>query len=109
MIQFLPDERISKRSLDADQRRYERGCFSKRESFTESFSIFGRLETEQFDRLKCWVQFNLHMMYYGHVWPDGYEPVSSAGELKQLEDDDDLSSIFELWSVADSQVSSFID
>ena len=107
MIQFLPSERIAKKSLDADQRRYERRCFSQRESVSESFPIFGRPETEQFDRLKCWVHFNLHLMR-GHIWPDGYKPISSPTELKQLEDDDDLSTVFDLESIVDSQADSCI-
>ena len=58
MVQFLPGERIEKESLDADQRRYKRRCFSQRGSGSNSFPIFERPETEQFDRLKCWMHFN---------------------------------------------------
>ena len=107
MVQFLPDKRIAIRYLDAEQRRYERRCFSQVESVSESFLIFGRSETEQFDRPKCWVQCNLHLMQR-HIWPNGYQPVSSPAELSQIEDDDDLSTSFDLEIVADSQAVSHI-
>ena len=79
MVTFLPGKRIEKKSLDADQRRYERLSFSRRESRPKSFSIYGRPETEQFDRLKCWVHFNLHLMH--GIWPGRFMlPKDSLGE-----------------------------
>ena len=107
MIQFLPDVPIAKESLDASQRRYERLCSSHHEIGSEPFPIVGKPETEQFDRLKCWVHFNLHLMH--GRWPDGYEPISPPGELEQLEEDDDKSTVYEVQSVADSQAFSGMD
>ena len=104
MIQFLPNGRISKDSLDAEQRRYERRCASQRETVSEFVPIYGRPETQQLDLLKCWVHFNMHLMYgHGRIWPDEYQVISSDAELQEKHDEDNLSSNFDLETVMSLQ------
>ena len=93
--------------LNEARKPYERVCYRRSPRSLEPFSIDGRPETYQLDRIKTWVNFDLHLVSRHSVWPEGYDPVCTMAELQDAElfaQDDDAFSEYTMQSVTASSL-----
>ena len=95
-IQFFHNHSgMTQDELDEARKPYERVCYRQSARSILPFEIDGRPETYQLDRIKCWVNFDLHLVGTHPVWPKDYVPVCTKKELLDAElfarDDDALS------------------
>ena len=74
---------------------YERVCYRQSPRINEPFQIDGRPETYQLDRIKRWVNLDMHLRH--PLWPKDYVPVCTKKELQEAElhaQDDDAFSVY---------------
>lgn len=74
-----------------DQRRYEKHVRAQHERHTLPIRVYGTPALYELDRLKCWVNLNMHRDDHKNPWPPGYICISS--ELDQEDILDDASSV----------------
>ena len=93
--------------LDEARKPYERVCYRQTPRSIEPFEIDGRPETYQLDRIKCWVNFDQHLIGRHPAWPKDYNPVCTKKELLDAElfaQDDDAFSEYTTQSVTASSL-----
>ena len=91
--------------LDEARKQYERVCYRQSPRSLAPFEIDGRPETYQLDRIKCWVNFNLHLTGRHTAWPKDYNSVCTKQELRDADrfaQDDDAVSEYTIQSVTAS-------
>lgn len=95
-IQFFGSRSgMTQDELDEARKQYERVCYRQSPRSLGHFEIDGRPETYQLDRIKCWVNFNLHLIGRHPAWPKDYNSVCTKKELLDAylfaQDDDAFS------------------
>lgn len=101
-IQFFGSRSgMTQDELDEARKQYERVCYRQSPRSLGHFEIDGRPETYQLDRIKCWVNFNLHLIGRHPAWPKDYNSVCTKKELLdayQFAQDDDAFSEYTIQS-----------
>ena len=105
-IQFFRSRSgMTQDELDEARKQYERVCYRQSPRSSGPFEIDGRPETYQLDRIKCWVNFNLHLTGRHPAWPKDYNSVCTKQELRDADlfaQDDDAVSEYTIQSVTAS-------
>ena len=105
-IQFFRNPSgMTQAELDEARKQYERVCYRQCDRSLGPFEIDGRPETYQLDRIKCWVNFNMHLIGTPPVWPKDYDSVCTKKELLDagsFAQDDDAVSEYTIESVTAS-------
>ena len=98
---------MTQNELDEERKRYERICYRQSPRSIKPFEIDGRPKTYQLDRIKCWVNFDQHLIGRHPAWPKDYNPVCTKKELLDAElfaHDDDTFSEYTTQSVTASSL-----